>query len=41
MAQLSDGDAYLFLDDLYHIRKADQPRVIDYFTASPKTTIFG
>ena len=31
LAQLSDGDAYLFLDDLYHIRKVDQPMVIDYF----------
>ena len=31
LAQLSDGDAYLFLDDLYHIRSADQARVIDYF----------
>jgi hypothetical protein len=31
LAQLSDGDAYLFLDDLYHIRRADQARVIDYF----------
>jgi hypothetical protein len=31
LAELSDGDAYLFLDDLYHIRRADQARVIDYF----------
>ncbi|TRZ49833.1 hypothetical protein D4S03_07715 [bacterium] len=31
LAQLSDGDAYLFLDDLYHIRRVDQARVIDYF----------
>jgi hypothetical protein len=31
LARLSDGDAYLFLDDLYHIRRADQARVIDYF----------
>lgn len=31
LAQLSGGDAYLFLDDLYHIRRADQARVIDYF----------
>nr|WP_298375797.1 hypothetical protein [uncultured Halomonas sp.] len=28
---LSDGDAFLFLDDLYHIRRADQARVVDYF----------
>jgi hypothetical protein len=27
----SGGDAFLFLDDLYHIRKADQPDVVDYF----------
>lgn len=31
LANLSDGDAYLFLDDLYHIRRVDQARVIDYF----------
>ena len=28
---LSSGDSFLFLDDLYHIRQADQPQVIDYF----------
>ncbi|MGD0090312.1 MAG: hypothetical protein ABSE73_10370 [Planctomycetota bacterium] len=31
LAQLSQGDAYLFMDDLYHIPRADQARVIDYF----------
>jgi hypothetical protein len=31
LAALSGGDAYLVLDDLYHIRRADQARVIDYF----------
>jgi len=31
IAEVSDGDAFLFLDDLYHIKKADQPDVIDYF----------
>lgn len=31
MAQISSGDAYLFLDDLYHIRRIDQASVIDYF----------
>jgi len=31
MAALSAGDAYLFLDDLYHIRRADQANVVDYF----------
>jgi hypothetical protein len=24
-------DAFLFLDDLYHIRRSDQPHVLDYF----------
>lgn len=28
---LSSGDAYLFLDDLYHIRRSDQASVLDYF----------
>jgi hypothetical protein len=31
LSLLSAGDSYLVLDDLYHIRRADQPRVIDYF----------
>jgi len=31
LVKLSDGDAYLFLDDLYHIRRADQAKVLDYF----------
>jgi len=31
MAQLSDGDCFLFLDDLYYIKRNDQPSVIDYF----------
>jgi len=31
MGSVCDGDSYLFLDDLYHIRRADQPNVIDYF----------
>lgn len=31
MAKLSDGDAFLFLDDLYHIRRSDQANIIDYF----------
>jgi len=31
MSKLSAGDAFLFLDDLYHIRKRDQAQVIDYF----------
>jgi Cdc6-like AAA superfamily ATPase len=31
MATLSGGDAFLFLDDLYHIPRRDQAHVIDYF----------
>ena len=31
VTEVSDGAAFLFLDDLYHIRRADQPSVIDYF----------
>jgi hypothetical protein len=31
LAGLSDGDGYLFLDDLYHIPRADQAKVVDYF----------
>ena len=31
MSELSGGDAFLFLDDLYHIRRSDQSQVIDYF----------
>lgn len=31
IAEVSGGDAFLFLDDLYHIRRDDQPSVLDYF----------
>lgn len=31
LSKLSDGPSFLVLDDLYHIRKADQAKVIDYF----------
>lgn len=31
LSELSGGDSYLFLDDLYHIRRSDQARVLDYF----------
>jgi hypothetical protein len=31
MGRVCEGDSFLFLDDLYHIRRADQPNVIDYF----------
>ena len=30
MAELAEGPAYLLLDDLYHIRVADQANVLDY-----------
>jgi hypothetical protein len=30
MAELADGPAYILLDDLYHIRLADQANVLDY-----------
>jgi hypothetical protein len=31
MGELSDGDSFLFLDDLYHISRRVQPDLIDYF----------
>lgn len=31
IAKISGGDAFLFLDDLYQIRRSDQPNVVDYF----------
>lgn len=31
VTKISESDAFLFLDDLYHIRRADQAKVIDYF----------
>lgn len=31
LSVLSEGPAYLILDDLYHIRRSDQAKVIDYF----------
>jgi hypothetical protein len=36
MATVSSGDAFLFLDDLYHIRRDDQARVVDYFHSIAK-----
>lgn len=36
MAKLSGGDSYLFLDDLYHLRKPEQPLVLDYFHSIAK-----
>lgn len=38
IAALGNGDAYLFLDDLYHIRKEDQASVLDYFHRIAKNT---
>jgi len=31
LSRISDGSSFLILDDLYHIRKSDQAKVIDYF----------
>lgn len=31
LSRLSGGSSYLFLDDLYHIRRVDQAKVLDYF----------
>lgn len=31
IVELSGGDAFIFLDDLYHLRRADQAQVLDYF----------
>lgn len=36
LAKLSGGPAYLILDDLYHIRRNDQAKVIDYFHRAAK-----
>jgi hypothetical protein len=31
IVELSGSDAFILLDDLYHLRRADQPQVLDYF----------
>ena len=31
MVELSGGDSFIFLDDLYHLRRSDQAQVLDYF----------
>jgi hypothetical protein len=31
MSSLSEGNAFLFLDDLYHIPRSDQSQLLDYF----------
>jgi len=31
-----EGASYLFLDDLYHIKREDQPQVVDYFHSVAK-----
>jgi hypothetical protein len=36
MADISGGDSFLFLDDLYHIRKEEQARVVDYIHSVAK-----
>jgi hypothetical protein len=37
MADLSGDDSYLFLDDLYHIPRSDQAKVVDYFHSIGKS----
>ncbi|HRX86211.1 MAG TPA: hypothetical protein P5572_14420 [Phycisphaerae bacterium] len=36
MAILSDGDSYILLDDLYQLRRAEQPRILDYLHSIAK-----
>src|SRR5208282_292154 len=36
LTAISGVDAYLFLDDLYHIRKENQAQVVDYFHSIAK-----
>ena len=36
MAGLSDGDSFLILDDLYHLRRTEQPLVVDYLHSIAK-----
>ncbi len=36
MADVSKGDSYVILDDLYHIRRDDQPSVVDYIHSIAK-----
>jgi hypothetical protein len=31
IVELSGSDAFILLDDLYHLRRGDQPQVLDYF----------
>ena len=38
LSKLSDGASFLILDDLYHIRKTDQAKVIDYFHRMAKNS---
>jgi hypothetical protein len=36
LAKVSGVDSYLFLDDLYHIKRQNQPQVVDYFHSIAK-----
>jgi hypothetical protein len=36
MSKISDGDSFLFLDDLYHLRRQEQPLVVDYLHSIAK-----
>lgn len=36
MGRASDGDSFLFMDDLYHLRRGEQALVLDYFHSVAK-----
>lgn len=38
IARVSNGPGFLMLDDLYHLRLPDQPKVVDYFHRIVKNT---
>lgn len=38
ISDLGGGEAFLILDDLYHLRQTDQPRVVDYFHRIAKSS---
>ena len=40
LSKLTEVDCFLFLDDLYHIRKDDQPNLLDYFHRIAKGNSF-
>jgi hypothetical protein len=40
LSKITGVDCFLFLDDLYHIRKVDQPNLLDYFHRIAKGNSF-